>query len=1671
MRRAIPMAGSNDVTPNMLTLRNLCSALTRRAIPIDGTVLATCLRALCLIVVLGSTHPASADTSITSGNTFTIGNSNVTVVGSLTTWNDTGTLTIEGGGTLQTWPLQNAEVANNDHIVLAGTGGTIALKFNGNDTHFTLNGTITSTATGAQILAVNTGNNGNGDRESVTFYSGLPDVGDGSPLSLRVTYRTQTGSQSYVNLPGTSTFTGPITLVKGSSVTGSYLTVGGVRTRNTNLPGTGSLGGGNYPGDISLDTTTIFNYLSSANQTLAGAISGAGSLSVGGGGTVTLSGASTFSGNATVSSGSALVLGSGGGYTFHLSDGSANKITGGGAATLNGSFSVDTAAVTATSGSWTLVDVTSKSFGAGFGLDGFTGPVGDVYTRTSGGQSWTFNKASGVLDLSSAAIITSFEIPGAAGVIDQNAKTISLTVPYTPWGLSGLSTLAPTFTLTSGTCNQTSGSPPSPSFASANPATYSVTDGGTVNHYAVTVTVTAASSASDVLACDFGVLGFAAISGTDVVLTVPPGQSLNPLAPTFNISPNATIDPASGSAQDFTATVIYRVTAEDGTTFKDYSVSVQSYEAWAHSGSLFILTTADGADIPAGVTETDFPLLVRLDSGNFNFGEAQSDGRDVRFTAAVGAALPYQIEEWDAGAGTASIWVKVPAITGNSSQEIKMYWGKSGVGSESDGSAVFNAANGYASVIHMDGALQDETGSVTPANVGTSGATGLIGSGRHFAAGQGINCGTNIMGFPTGSGANSSQAWIRAEAANSTILGWGIQQGQGKIVMQLANPPHINMDCFFGGGNVTGALPVSLSEWVHVVHTNQGGAAKLYVNGVLDNSNSGGSMNIPSPARMYIGGWYNNYNFQGDIDEVRISQVVRSANWIKLEYENQKPLQTLVGSLVQDGTTFSAAPTSVTIDEGTSTTLTGQAGGAQKVYWIYKKDGQETVLATDQFSLDISAGRVTGNQNYVIQFKGLYPTSVQTVDIPVTITETIPDPEFTLSAPASWNGRDSITVTPNITNLADLQAAGADSFNYTWTVNGVAVIKEVTPGVLTLLRSQGSGPMTVTLVMDNGGDLVSSSTIITVQEPATDAWQQRAPGANEKPVNKQFFARDDTGVGKIHYNGTQGGSPDEVFLKIYTTDGGDVLYATHRQALAGNAYAFSVPIAAGKVTYKAVYGTRTGGIDTALATVTNLVCGDAYIIEGQSNALATDNSAPNDFTTDPWIRTYGKTQGWGSAISKGSEMQLGLWGWYLANDLSTRYAMPICIINAAVGGTRIDQHMPNPAGHGTPGSLYSIYADLYNRVVGGNLTHGIRAVLWHQGEQDQGSGGPDGDYDYKFHQQYFVDMSAAWKQDFPNIRSYYVFQIWPAACGDTSRNDQLREVQRTLPFLYSNMRMMSTVGIVPGSSCHYEPAGYQVFADLIGPLVEQDHYGYVPTEAISAANLLQAYFTTPAQNAIALEFDQDMASWDSGSNSLLFLDGAAGQVSSGSVSGKVVTLQLGAPSTAATITYLKGIGWNGVQADLVYGANSIAALTFADVPIAALASSSYSDWAADPAQGLTGGVNDAPMDDPDFDGILNLMEFVLGGHPLLPSSATLPTVSQPDGGAWLFEYERSNLSAPPATTQVVEYGSDLLGWTPVTIQLTSGGIVTITAGSPSDHVSVAIPNLGTTGFARLKVTE
>jgi hypothetical protein len=129
----------------------------------------------------------------------------------------------------------------------------------------------------------------------------------------------------------------------------------------------------------------------------------------------------------------------------------------------------------------------------------------------------------------------------------------------------------------------------------------------------------------------------------------------------------------------------------------------------------------------------------------------------------------------------------------------------------------------------------------------------------------------------------------------------------------------------------------------------------------------------------------------------------------------------------------------------------------------------------------------------------------------------------------------------------------------------------------------------------------------------------------------------------------------------------------------------------------------------------------------------------------------------------------------------------------------------------------------------------------------------------------------------------------------------------------------------------------------------------------------------------------------------------------------------------------------------------------------------YESWASDGAQGLTAGVNNDPSDDPDYDGFSNLMEFALGGAPMASSQTIQPTLTN-SAGDWVFEYDRSD-AAQSSTTQTVEYGNNLTGWTPVNIPATSAGIVEITPGSPSDHVKVTIPTNGTQTFIRLKVAK
>ena len=145
---------------------------------------------------------------------------------------------------------------------------------------------------------------------------------------------------------------------------------------------------------------------------------------------------------------------------------------------------------------------------------------------------------------------------------------------------------------------------------------------------------------------------------------------------------------------------------------------------------------------------------------------------------------------------------------------------------------------------------------------------------------------------------------------------------------------------------------------------------------------------------------------------------------------------------------------------------------------------------------------------------------------------------------------------------------------------------------------------------------------------------------------------------------------------------------------------------------------------------------------------------------------------------------------------------------------------------------------------------------------------------------------------------------------------------------------------------------------------------------------------------------------------------------------------------------------------------------------------SYSSWIA--GFGLAG-PDAAATADPDFDGIENAVEMVLGGNPATGmDTALLPTIelvnADPDGDLTftdylLYTYRRSDLSVTAGVTADCETDTDLVApWTAATgapgvvIQVDNNFTFSPPAAADTDRVRVYVPRgANTTLFGRLNV--
>jgi len=153
-------------------------------------------------------------------------------------------------------------------------------------------------------------------------------------------------------------------------------------------------------------------------------------------------------------------------------------------------------------------------------------------------------------------------------------------------------------------------------------------------------------------------------------------------------------------------------------------------DSWLYRKELVFNNTASGTNL------TDFPVMVKLTSANFNFSQAQSAGQDLRFTDSDGSTLlSYEIEKFDVSGSEAIIWVKVPQIdSASATDSIYVYWGNNAA---SDSQSADNTWNtNYKGVYHLKDSAASTTVTDSSGNTNTITSSENTSNGYYQATGK-----------------------------------------------------------------------------------------------------------------------------------------------------------------------------------------------------------------------------------------------------------------------------------------------------------------------------------------------------------------------------------------------------------------------------------------------------------------------------------------------------------------------------------------------------------------------------------------------------------------------------------------------------------------------------------------------------------------------------------------------------------------------------------------------------------------------------------------------------------------------------------------------------------------------------------------------------------------------
>jgi biopolymer transport protein ExbB len=317
---------------------------------------------------------------------------------------------------------------------------------------------------------------------------------------------------------------------------------------------------------------------------------------------------------------------------------------------------------------------------------------------------------------------------------------------------------------------------------------------------------------------------------------------------------------------------------------------------WKYRKEIGFDLSPTGAAI--ATTVQDVPVLVRLSLANFSyFNDTKADGADFRLISGDDKTpLKFHFERYDPQSQLAFLWVLEPQITGGSkSEKIYAYYGNADAPSAADVAGTYDAQQVLVlsfpetSGLPMDGTAYKNnpsasTATLTPAS--------LIAGGAQFTGKDSITVpATASLRLLPNQGLTAS-AWVKvAQPQDAAVL--ALTDGAKSIELDISGAKVVARAVLGGAPvTVTSSADIAMSQWHHMAFTAGSGKLTLYVDGVAVGS---APVTLAEVGGNFTVGALGGAKFlTGDVDEVQVSKVARTPEWIKAAAASQGMDPTMV---------------------------------------------------------------------------------------------------------------------------------------------------------------------------------------------------------------------------------------------------------------------------------------------------------------------------------------------------------------------------------------------------------------------------------------------------------------------------------------------------------------------------------------------------------------------------------------------------------------------------------------------------------------------------------------------------------------------------------------------------------------------------------------------------------